>query len=210
MTDLSLTQIAHDPVPGRSCASIGCAMCCKLPSINEPELQKPVNEWCPHAEPKQAACGGACSIYDSRPESCRGFMCVWLYTDWWPEELSPPRTGCYVVFSNDTLLEGGFEIPTIRVHEARPGASQELNEILCRFWGGGCPIVIYKPNNRVECIGFRADRSRVSLFDRESNAAIGTVRLPIVTIETVARLGGFERTRQHIRDTWEQGEKDIP
>jgi hypothetical protein len=39
------------------------------------ELNKPGNTWCQHCK-----IGLGCSIYDTRPESCRVFECVWLQT----------------------------------------------------------------------------------------------------------------------------------
>lgn len=39
------------------------------------ELDKPVNTRCPHCE-----MGVGCTIYETRPQSCRAFECVWLQT----------------------------------------------------------------------------------------------------------------------------------
>jgi len=55
--------------PVRSCD--GCTACCKILKIRE--LDKPANTWCEHCE-----IGVGCGIYDTRPESCRVYECVWL------------------------------------------------------------------------------------------------------------------------------------
>jgi hypothetical protein len=49
----------------------GCTACCKVMEIRE--LNKPGNTWCQHCK-----IGVGCGIYDTRPESCRVYECVWL------------------------------------------------------------------------------------------------------------------------------------
>ena len=51
----------------------GCTACCKVLKIRE--LNKPGNTWCRHCN-----IGVGCGIYDTRPESCRVYECVWLQT----------------------------------------------------------------------------------------------------------------------------------
>ena len=51
----------------------GCTACCKIMKIRE--LNKPGNTWCQHCK-----IGVSCGIYDTQPESCRAFECVWLQT----------------------------------------------------------------------------------------------------------------------------------
>ena len=46
-------------------------MCCKLMGVAE--LDKPQNVWCHHL-----VMGKGCGIYETRPESCRGFYCRWM------------------------------------------------------------------------------------------------------------------------------------
>jgi hypothetical protein len=55
----------------RSCGS--CSLCCKLLSIEGVE-DRPGWTWCRHCRPGK----GGCSIYDNRPDACRGFVCGWL------------------------------------------------------------------------------------------------------------------------------------
>lgn len=56
----------------KSCGS--CTLCCKTMGVEDmPGGPKPPHKWCP-------AClvGEGCSIYESRPQTCRDFACVWL------------------------------------------------------------------------------------------------------------------------------------
>lgn len=49
----------------------GCTACCKILKVHE--LNKPGNTWCRHCK-----IGTGCEIYETRPESCRVYECVWL------------------------------------------------------------------------------------------------------------------------------------
>lgn len=64
-----MTQDPYTSGQGRSCA--GCTLCCKLPAI--PEIAKPLQTWC-----KDCAIGTGCRIYETRPNTCRKFECVYL------------------------------------------------------------------------------------------------------------------------------------
>jgi hypothetical protein len=72
-----LTELA----PGRTCGT--CTLCCKIYAIRE--LNKPAGRWCVHAERDRG-----CKIYNERPDTCRGFYCMWrvdatLGPEWKPE-----------------------------------------------------------------------------------------------------------------------------
>lgn len=71
------------PAPGRSCE--GCTLCCKIFGI--PELEKPRHEWCAHCE-----IGKGCRIYETRPASCREFVCGWLIDGTVPEHWRPAKS----------------------------------------------------------------------------------------------------------------------
>ena len=87
------------------------------------ELHKPVNVPCAYV------CEGGCSIYQTRPQTCRNWSCDWkngLIPD---EELRPDRLG--IIF--DLRLEGADPILCLwEVHEGaarQPGLEPLLNEI---------------------------------------------------------------------------------
>jgi hypothetical protein len=55
---------------GRACGD--CTICCIVPGIDTPEIQKRTGAACRH-------CGaGGCAIYETRPRACRSFACAWL------------------------------------------------------------------------------------------------------------------------------------
>lgn len=82
-----------DLAPGRECGS--CTACCKIPAIDVPELRKPAGIMCPNCT------GSACSIYNSRPEPCRTFFCLWRRVATMPDQLRPDRIG--VMFSIESI-----------------------------------------------------------------------------------------------------------
>ena len=75
-----------DDVQRRLCGD--CCLCCKLMGVKE--LQKPPDKWCDLVQ-----IGRGCSIYETRPESCKKFDCLWVL-GLLPEELSPRKTRAVV------------------------------------------------------------------------------------------------------------------
>jgi len=59
-----------------------CTACCKIMKVRE--LDKPANTWCAHC-----TIGEGCRIYDTRPESCRVYACVWLRTQSLDKPIAP-------------------------------------------------------------------------------------------------------------------------
>jgi hypothetical protein len=78
------TTMTAEIVQGRECES--CMMCCKAPTIRDPELEKPPGAWCRHAVP-----GKGCGIYDHRPGLCRRFYCHWMLNPALGPEWKPDR-----------------------------------------------------------------------------------------------------------------------
>jgi hypothetical protein len=79
-------------VADRNCD--GCAMCCKLPSIDE--LTKPRLEWCRH-------CVGhsRCGIYEQRPPTCREFYCGYRLDPDLDDRWKPSTSKLLVTFEAD-------------------------------------------------------------------------------------------------------------
>ena len=87
-----MTSALPGPAPGRSCD--GCTMCCKIFGI--PELAKPRHQWCAHC-----TIGVGCQIYDSRPASCREFVCGYLVDAGVPEHWKPSRSRMVLTTEDD-------------------------------------------------------------------------------------------------------------
>jgi hypothetical protein len=81
--------------PERACGD--CVACCKVLNIVEPDLVKPADQMCPHCT------GKGCGIYDTRPQVCRAWDCVWRRIDSMPPSTRPDQLG--VVFTIDRQPE---------------------------------------------------------------------------------------------------------
>ena len=71
-----------------------CNLCCKLPSTDF----KKDYEWCKHCE-----IGVGCKIYESRPQVCRDFSCLWK-KGMIEEHLKPNKVGFYIVPEREESL----------------------------------------------------------------------------------------------------------
>jgi hypothetical protein len=80
-------------VPGRECG--GCDICCVHLTIDEPELRKPLGERCHNLLPSI----NRCAIYESRPQTCRGFFCGWRSLRWVKPGLRPDISGVLITLT---------------------------------------------------------------------------------------------------------------
>jgi hypothetical protein len=113
-------QVIEERGNGRECGP--CTACCTMLGVTE--LHKPVNVPCDYV------CGGGCSIYLTRPPTCRNWSCDWkngLIPD---EELRPDRLG--IIF--DLRLEGAD--PILCLWEVREDAARQptLEQILTEVY----------------------------------------------------------------------------
>jgi len=102
----------------------GCTICCKIMKVRE--LEKTANTWCQHCK-----IGAGCDIYDTRPESCRVYECLWLKTQAMDKPMAPslrPDRSRVVV---GTLNEGTEAV--LYVGADRPDAWQRPD---CRTFIG--------------------------------------------------------------------------
>lgn len=97
---------------GRTCGE--CTACCKAMSVKE--LGKAAGKPCVFLK------GGKCSIYASRPGSCRAFECLWLQDDRgiWTGTHRPDRLGIIL-----SIMYGTAFGDVLAAFEVWPGASDE-------------------------------------------------------------------------------------
>lgn len=157
----------------RTCAAIGCAVCCKLPGI--PDLGKKPRHWCRHCNPLNAS-DGACLIYDDRPLVCRDFQCLWLRDPNFPLFMDPVSTGCMLLAET---IDGRR---VLRVHENRPLASRKIEGFLRNAWHGmpDLCIIVYDEKGNVSCCAFGPDGERLKIGTRREDSS-GATLVPGVT-----------------------------
>ena len=72
-------------IPARACGD--CVACCQVLNIDEPDMVKPADQLCMHCT------GVGCGVYDSRPQVCRSWDCVWRRIDSMPLQTRPDHLG---------------------------------------------------------------------------------------------------------------------
>jgi hypothetical protein len=81
-----------------------CTLCCKVMAVEA--LDKPAGRWCSHCKP-----GRGCLTYETRPEECRNYSCLWLTDPWFGEHWKPIRSKLVLTLSADGIeirCDGGF------------------------------------------------------------------------------------------------------
>ena len=88
-------------VQNRECGA--CTACCVELVIEDPELVKLPGVKCPHLKRK-----GGCSIYETRPETCKNWYCMWRYMPLLGDEWRPDQKSVLIkrVFDN---IPAGYE-----------------------------------------------------------------------------------------------------
>lgn len=89
------------PLEDRPCGD--CTVCCVVPLIDTPELQKAEGEVCPNCT------GGGCAIYEARPQVCRTFNCAWKRIATMPPETRPDRLGVMFTLESNLPPRNVFE-----------------------------------------------------------------------------------------------------
>lgn len=150
----------------RTCGT--CNLCCKVLGIKE--LNKPTNQWCPHAKPKQG-----CGIYNDRPPSCRSFMCAWMgRPDLVPEFLKPDKVHGFFT----TLVQG--EGVALHLDPGYPMAHQQqpLKGALDNIAEAGLAIVVTCGTKILHRAGTGWIRGRITSLDSENGLTNVTVDDP--------------------------------
>jgi hypothetical protein len=90
-------------VAGRECGA--CTVCCTVPSIDKPQIQKKSGATCKHCS------AGGCTIYETRPPVCRGFYCAWRIMDIFGEDWRPDKSGVMPYLETDGIAPN-FDLST--------------------------------------------------------------------------------------------------
>ena len=113
-----------------------CAVCCY--HCNVPEMKSPAGEMC------SKNTGTGCSIYESRPDVCKPFECLWLSQEQIPDELRPDRCGVMfeIPFGSDTWI--GYVSPK------KPDALEnvEVLKLIYRINEAGHSVSVMTPDGK--------------------------------------------------------------
>ena len=75
-------------IPGRACGA--CDVCCVVFKIEEPAIAKEAGQPCRHLTK------GGCAIYQTRPGTCRAWLCGWRLIAGLPEQWRPDLSGILI------------------------------------------------------------------------------------------------------------------
>ncbi|MEZ5757494.1 MAG: hypothetical protein R3D86_04670 [Emcibacteraceae bacterium] len=144
-------------VKNRECGN--CIACCVELIIEDPELVK-----LPGVKCKNLKKDGGCSIYQTRPKTCREWYCMWRFLPLLGEEWRPDKSGVLIKREYDNIPPGyqgkialNFEII------GRKSVVEDLNfiELLCGYILKDIPCFISyaKPRHELRMV-FLNDRLR--------------------------------------------------
>ncbi len=136
-----------EPLPGRECD--GCNVCCVALTIDEPELQKPQGYRCRNALPDNR-----CSIYSTRPDTCRRFNCGWRLLRWVRPTLRPDRSGVLIRLHGHPV--DGLGIIVTLLNRAALKADG-LAETVAAAVAAGRPVYLHVPGPP----GYTSGRARI-------------------------------------------------
>ena len=80
-------------IPGKACGE--CSFCCKVLEITE--FKKPAGVWCEHCRKS-----GGCGVYETRPDVCRDYECLWKGDRGLGAQLRPDRVGVILMEDPDS------------------------------------------------------------------------------------------------------------
>lgn len=126
-------------LPGRACGE--CDVCCVALTIDDPALRKPQGVRCPNLAPNQG-----CSIYDTRPLTCRTFHCGWRHLKWIREGLRPDRSQVLVRLRQRPVDDAAPTTAVVFTILAEVGLEAEgLAESLAAAVAAGVPLFLEVP-----------------------------------------------------------------
>jgi hypothetical protein len=87
-----MLNLVAEPVPARTCGE--CTVCCTVPAIDNPQIQKAAGATCRH-------CEAGCAIYDARPDVCVSYFCGWRQFEIFSEDWRPDKSGVFAELETD-------------------------------------------------------------------------------------------------------------
>ena len=112
-----------------------CQVCCVALRIEDAELQKPAGVVCRFLN-------HGCSIYQSRPSTCRHWLCGWRMQPELGEDWRPDRSG--VLLIPEIAATPGFAARGYTMQFVSPAllSSPEILNKLCGFIAGHAPLYL--------------------------------------------------------------------
>jgi hypothetical protein len=91
------------PIAGRDCGD--CTVCCVVPRIDKPEIQKVSGAACKNCT------GSGCAIYETRYPICRSYFCAWRTVEIFGPQWRPDQSGVFAYVETDGISDK-FDLST--------------------------------------------------------------------------------------------------
>ena len=179
---MSAEALQGDPglVPGRECGT--CHVCCVSLTINEPGLQKPQGYRCRNLQP-----GQGCTIYATRPPTCREFECGWRKLKWVRESLRPDKSAVLIKLHAEISRTTGQHSMGIAVTllDASALKAEGLAETVAAAVAADIPVYLHVPGPP----GYTASQAKVN--DALRHAVVTKDKAALLGILKLARAKGM-------------------
>jgi hypothetical protein len=151
------TDSVPNLAPGRECGA--CVVCCESLKIDWPDLKKEADVLCRHNT------GRGCNIYDTRPDGCKTWFCLWRRIGALPDAMRPDRCGLLISIDRTVPPSNPFEQVSIVIRAIGDPAALDgslAKAAIDMFAGeGSLPVhvsdgqqkkLVYPPPEMVEAI----------------------------------------------------------
>jgi hypothetical protein len=131
-----MTEIAQ-PVPNRGCGE--CNYCCQHLLIETDELRVSPGNLCHNWQT-----GTGCTIYATRPDVCRGYLCGWMMFAHFDDSWRPDRCGI-IVTPTDANIPDGYPPEGIEFLIVKPdlaAAKSDFIPFVMKAIGAGMPVFL--------------------------------------------------------------------
>lgn len=133
------------------------------------ELDKAPGQRCVHV-----AAGKGCGIYETRPQTCRVFLCQWLMNEDWPHRLRPDITKTIITSDEHGLSMLALCDPANPLAWRREPTYSLLKSTARARWGSGFNVMA-RAGGRLWVIMPQEDRDLGEVAD---TTAVSVLQLP--------------------------------
>lgn len=126
-------------VPDKTCGD--CTACCTVLPIRATDFTKQPNVTCQHCV------SAGCAIYETRPDACRTYYCVWRTSPRLDDSWRPDRSGVLITDEYDGIPEGyaSHGLRFIVFGDRSVTRKREFAEVIARVIGANMPTFLSIP-----------------------------------------------------------------